>query len=491
MSVYFLLVPILLPMICGAALGLNPITDTKRRSYFVFSVTLLTSLAIGLLLLNPPGAHEVGLQLAGVLEIRFRLDGCGMVFSGLIAFLWPIAVLYSFEYLEGRKQNAFFAFYTMTYGVTCGIAFAGNLLTMYMFYELLTIVTIPLVMYELDHKSVVAARKYMKYSFGGAAFGFLGFITILTLGNTTDFIFGGVLPAKAIEEHGTFLLLIYVIAVFGFGVKAAMFPVHGWLPTASVAPTPVTALLHAVAVVKAGAFAIIRITYYSFGTSFLSGTVSQKIILVASGVTILYGSVKALKEQHVKRRLAYSTVSNLSYIIFAAALMSEEGMQAALLHLLSHGLMKITLFFCIGAVMVKTGRKYLWEMGGLGAKMPVVMTAFTVSGIALIGIPPFPGFISKWYIAKAAVKNGTFFGYFGLAAVMISALLTAVYIMEFVVRGWMPQKEETVPDPEVKEGKVGARMAVPLLILAAAVAAGALYFGCLAGILGKIASGSL
>ena len=491
MSVYFLLVPILLPMICGAALGLHPITDTKRRSYFVFSVTLLTSLAIGLLLIYPPGAQEVALQLAGVLEIRFRLDGCGMVFSGLIAFLWPIAVMYSFEYLEGRKQNAFFAFYTMTYGVTSGIAFAGNLLTMYMFYELLTIVTIPLVMYELDHKSVVAARKYMKYSFGGAAFGFLGFITILTLGNTTDFIFGGVLPAEAIEKHGTFLLLIYTIAVFGFGVKAALFPVHGWLPTASVAPMPVTALLHAVAVVKAGAFAIIRVTYYSFGTSFLSGSVAQKIILVASGVTILYGSVKALREQHVKRRLAYSTVSNLSYIIFAAALMSEEGMQAALLHLLSHGLMKITLFFCIGAVMVKTGKKYLWEMQGIAGQMPVVVTVFTRSGIALIGIPPCPGFISKWYIARAAVKNGTFFGYFGLAAVMISALLTAAYIMEFVVKAWLPKKEEEVTDGETKSGKAGPRMAVPLLVLAAAVLAGVVYFRFLVDALGAVASGSI
>ena len=510
MSAYVMLIPILVPLICGTVMLLHPIQSTRRRNLFVFSVTLLTSAAVGALLWFPSGEQDLTLKLAGILEIRFRLDGCGMVFSGLIAFLWPLAVLYAFEYMEHSRQNAFFSFYTMTYGVTCGIAFAGNLLTMYMFYELLTIVTIPLVMHELDHKSVVAARKYMKYSFGGAAFGFLGFIAILTLGDTLDFTYGGVLSEQAIAKHGTFLLLIYTLAVFGFGVKAALFPVHGWLPTASVAPTPVTALLHAVAVVKAGAFAIIRITYYSFGTSFLSGSVAQKIILTAAAVTIVYGSVKAVREQHVKRRLAYSTVSNLSYIIFAAALMSEAGLTGALLHLVCHGLMKITLFYCIGAIMVKTGRKYLWEMDGIARRMPVILSVYTVAGIALIGIPPFCGFISKWYIAQAAVQSGTAFSYIGLGAVMISAFLTAAYIMQLVIRAWTPvTKEGTVTEDAAKAlpsyasdesesvpltdtgERPGVRMCVPLLILALAIAAIGLCSGPLVRMIEKVAAGLL
>lgn len=495
MSAYFLLIPILVPIIFGTGLVLHPIRSDRRRTFFVFSVTLLTSLMIGALLLFSPGEEDITLKLAGILEIRLRLDGCGMVFAGLIAFLWPLAVVYAFEYMEEGKKNAFFAFYVMTYGVTAGIAFAGNLLTMYMFYELLTIVTIPLVMYELDHKSVVAARKYMKYSFGGAAFGFLGFIAILTMGDTLDFVYGGVLSANAIQEHSAFLLFVYVLAVFGFGVKAALFPVHGWLPTASVAPTPVTALLHAVAVVKAGAFAIIRITYYSFGTSFLSGTTAQKIILVATAVTIIYGSSKALKEQHVKRRLAYSTVANLSYILFAAALMSEAGLTAALLHLVSHGLMKITLFYCVGAIMIKTGRKYLWEMNGIARFMPLIMTVYTISGIALIGIPPFCGFISKWYIASAAVENGTAFGYIGLGAVMISAFLTAAYIMQLVVRAWVPSAgtesgTENLP-PLDPAKKPGARMCVPLIILTLAIIAYGLFSGPLVDFVSEVASGRL
>lgn len=486
MSAYFLLVPILLPLLFGAVIGLQPMKNDRRRDIFVFSVTLLTSLFIAALLLWSPGEESISLQLAGILEIKFRLDGCGMVFAGLIAFLWPLAVVYAFEYMQER-QNAFFAFYVMTYGVTTGIAFAGNLMTMYMFYELLTIVTIPLVMHELDHKSVVAARKYMRYSFGGAAFGFLGFIAILKLGDTIDFRFGGVLSSETIAEHGTLLLLIYTFAVFGFGVKAALFPMHGWLPTASVAPTPVTALLHAVAVVKAGAFAIIRITYYSFGTELLSGSWAQKIILVASAVTIVYGSAKAVREQHCKRRLAYSTVSNLSYIIFAAALMSEAGMTAAFLHLISHALMKIVLFYCIGAIMVKTGRKYLWEMDGIAHRMPLLMTIYTIAGIALIGIPPFCGFISKWYIAAAAVGAGTVYAYIGLGALILSAFLTAAYIMELVIRAWTPVNGEVASQEETP--RPGARMCVPLIILTAAIVIYGLCSGPLVTFFEKIAAG--
>lgn len=497
MSAYFLLVPIVLPILAGAFMGANPFKQDRRRNFFVFSVTFVTSCFIAALLLNPPGAEDLTLKLAGVLEIRFRLDGCGMVFAGLIAFLWPLAVIYAFGYIEHRK-NSFFMFYVTTYGITAGIAFSGNLMTMYMFYELLTIVTIPLVMHELDHKSVVAARRYMKYSFGGAAFGFLGFIIIMNYGTTLDFVYGGVLRPDALEGHRTFLLLIYLFAVVGFGVKAALFPVHGWLPAASVAPTPVTALLHAVAVVKAGAFAIIRITYFSFGTSFLKGSIAQHIIILMASVTILYGSVKAVREQHCKRRLAYSTISNLSYIIFAAALMTEAGLQAAFLHLVFHGLMKITLFYCIGVVMIRTGRKYLWEMNGIGYRMPVVMTVFTIAAIGLIGIPPMCGFIGKWHIALAAVEEGDAYAYIGLAALMISALLTAVYTLEMIIRAWLPVREtvpqgeaagaqEELPAESTEERRaaavpesgdsepveVGILMSLPLVILAAVI----IFFG--------------
>jgi multicomponent Na+:H+ antiporter subunit D len=235
-----------------------------------------------------------------------------------------------------------------------------------------------------------------------------------------------------------------------------------------------------VAVVKAGAFAIMRVTYYSFGKNFLRGTWVQYTVMMFAVVTMVYGAVKAVKEQDCKRRLAYSTVSNLSYIIFAASLMRRAGMQAAMLHMLFHGLMKITLFYCIGAVMVKAGKRYVWEMDGMGRKMPLIFTVYTVAGISLIGIPPLAGFASKWYIGTAAVLADTGFGYVGLGALILSALLSAAYVLEVVVRAWLPRKDaavgehsedpaasETVPAAGTPEepAKVGLRMAIPLIIL--------------------------
>jgi multicomponent Na+:H+ antiporter subunit D len=237
------------------------------------------------------------------------------------------------------------------------------------------------------------------------------------------------------------LLLIYVLAFFGFGVKAALCPFNSWLPQASVAPTPVTALLHAVAVVKAGAFAIIRMTYYSFGADFLRGTWAQYTVMAATIFTIVYGCTRALKETHFKRRLAYSTISNLSYILFGCALMTPLGMAGAVTHLVFHALMKITSFFCAGAVMHQTERNYVYELNGLGIKMPKTFVIFTISSLALMGVPGFAGFISKWSLAQAAVESGNPLAYVGVAALLVSALLTAIYMLSVVFRAFWPGKD--------------------------------------------------
>jgi multicomponent Na+:H+ antiporter subunit D len=253
-----------------------------------------------------------------------------------------------------------------------------------------------------------------------------------------NFVPGGVLVSAGAVGRERILRAVYVLAVLGFGVKAAIFPFHGWLPSASIAPTPVTALLHAVAVVKAGAFAIIRITYYSFGTDFLKGTPAQYIVMGFAVTTILYGSVRAVKEPHFKRRLAYSTVSNLSYIVFGASLMTPLGLTAALSHMIYHAVIKIALFFCAGAVLCKTHREYVRELDGLGRKMPVTFATFTLGSLALIGIPPLPGFISKWNLCTAAVAEGSRMGYIGMCALLISALLTAVYMLTIVIKAYFP-----------------------------------------------------
>lgn len=433
---------ILLPFIAGILVPLLPFRQRSHKEIFLEGAVILNSILVWYLLLHHSESTFLLAHFTGDLNISFRVDGMSMVFAGLVSGLWPFATLYAFEYMtKENHENTFFLFYTMTYGVTLGIAFAANLLTMYFFYELLTLVTVPLVMHTLTREAVLASRKYLYYSLGGAAFAFIGLIMVIVYGSTTDFILGGVLDLAKIGDRTNILLLIYVMAFMGFGVKAAVCPFNSWLPKAGVAPTPVTALLHAVAVVKSGAFAIIRLTYYSFGTEFLRGTWAQTIVMIVVMFTIVYGCSRALKETHIKRRLAYSTISNLSYILFGAVIMTPLGLAGAITHLVFHAVMKISSFFCAGAIMHQTDKRYVHELNGLGYKMPCVFGIFTVSALALMGVPGLAGFISKWNLAQAAVNSNNPLAYAGIACLLLSALLTAIYMLSIVVRAFFPGRD--------------------------------------------------
>ena len=432
---------ILIPFIAGILVPAIPFKKRWQKEIFLETAVVLNSILVWYLLLHHSDSTFLLAHFTGNLNISFRVDGMSMVFAGLVSALWPFATLYAFEYMTKEEhENVFFLFYTLTYGVTLGIALAANLLTMYFFYELLTLVTVPLVMHTLTREAVLASRKYLYYSLGGAAFAFLGLIMVIVYGSTTDFILGGVLDPAKIAGKTNVLLLIYVMAFMGFGVKAAVCPFNSWLPQAGVAPTPVTALLHAVAVVKSGAFAIIRLTYYSFGTDFLKGTWAQDVVMAVVMFTIVYGCSRAVKETHIKRRLAYSTISNLSYILFGAVIMTPLGLVGALSHLVFHAVMKISSFFCAGAVMHQTGRHYVHELNGLGYKMPCVFGIFTVSALALMGVPGLAGFVSKWNLAGAAVESSNPLAWGGIACLLVSALLTAIYMLTIVVRAFFPGK---------------------------------------------------
>ena len=402
-----------------------------------------------------------------------------MIFAGLVAILWPLATLYSFEYMEHEKnEKIFFMFYSMTYGVTLGIAFASDILSMYFFYELLTLVTVPLVMHTLEREAVHASRRYLYYSLGGAAFALMGIIFVIVYGTTTEFQLGGVIDMSKIATRESLLLWMYFLSFMGFGVKAAIWPMSSWLPKAGVAPTPVTALLHAVAVVNAGAFGMIRLTYYSFGADFLRGTWVQNAVMGFAMFTIVYGCSRALKETHIKRRLAYSTVSNLSYIIFGVTLMTPLGLVGAMTHFVFHGFMKICSFLCAGAFMHQTGKCYIYEMDGMGKKMPIVFGCFTVSALGLMGVPGFAGFISKWNLTEAAVESGNTLAYGGIFCLLVSALLTAMYMLNVVVRAFFPRKElakmQAVSECELlaEEKEItdpGYQMCLPLILCAVSV----------------------
>ncbi len=464
MSKYIILLPIAFPVIMGALLPLLHFRNRRARNIYVEIVTILTSAFAVWMMFHRPSEDFLVLNLAGELAVMLHIDGLGIVFSAVVAVLWPFATLYAFEYMEHEERDtAFFSFYTATFGVTLGIAFAGNLMTMYMFYEMLTLVTMPLVMHGMDKKAVQAGQRYMLFSIGGAAFAFIGFIFVYKLGTTMDFAYGGVFDANSIAGKENLLRGVYVLAVLGFGVKAAIFPFHAWLPRVAVAPTPVTALLHAVAVVKAGAFAIIRITYYSYGTNLLAGTYAQDIILILAMVTILYGSVRAVKEPHLKRRLAYSTISNLSYIVFGAALMTPVGMAGGMTHLIMHAFIKISLFCCVGAILHRSGLEYINSMEGIGKRMPFVVTCFFISSLALIGVPPLSGFVSKWNLGTAAVSASKNLPLAGMFTLIISAFLTAAYLFSFLLRAVFPTKDAEEKETFFQASDPGWRMRLPIL----------------------------
>lgn len=477
MNAAILGIVILLPIVAGVLIPLLPFKNRLQMMIYIEAAVVLNTLLVLLALLWRPQESLVVIRYTRNLSLSFRLDSLGTVFAGIVSLLWPFATLYSFEYMKHEEhEKVFFMFYTVTFGVTLGIAFAEDIMTMYCFYELLTLVTLPLVVHTLTREAILASRTYLYYSLGGAAFAFIGMVFILHYGMTPDFTPGGVLDAAKLGEHTNMLLIVYVLCFCGFSVKAAMFPFSGWLPKAGVAPTPVTALLHAVAVVKAGAFTVMRVTYYSFGTEFLRGTWAQYVVMGLTVITIVYGCSRAVKETHLKRRLAWSTVSNLSYILFGVTLMSPLGLVGALCHMIFHAVMKICSFFCAGAVIYKTGRNYVHELDGLGRRMPGVFTIFTVSALALMGVPGLCGFISKWKLVEAAVESRNPLAYVGIAALLVSALLTAIYMMTISVRAFFPGKNFDYS--AVKDAQdPGWMMLLPLTLFVIAM----FYFGLHSG----------
>ncbi len=492
MSVLFLLLlPVIVPILGGVFVLIVRFRDPVARRVYVGAVVVVNMiLSLLAIFIAPKGRIVTLIPFTERYGIALRLDGMAVLFGFILCTLWVIATFYSFEYMkhEGR-ENKFFAFYTMSFGIAMGLAFSANMLTFYLFYELLTLGTLPLVMHAMDPQARFAGKKYIVYSIGGAAFAFIAMVFMLYYGSTLDFTFGGVFLADAIAGREQWLLVVFVLAFFGFGVKAAVFPLSGWLPTAGVAPTPVTALLHAVAVVNAGVYALVRLIYYTFGAGFLIGTWAQYTVMAAALVTIVYGSAMALRTPHLKRRLAYSTVSNLSYMVFGLTLMTPAGMVGGLTHMVVHSVLKILAFFCVGAILYKTHKEYVYEINGFGRKMPVTMAAFTVSAIGLMGIPPLPGFLSKWNLGTAAVQSGNPLAYAGIGVLILSTLLTALYMMQIVFKAYFPNKEMDVEALTQGVKDPNLFMTVPFVLLAAAAVALGIYHAPLLEMFGYIARG--
>ncbi|MBQ7851060.1 MAG: proton-conducting membrane transporter [Clostridia bacterium] len=485
-----IILTLLVPLLGGALLGVLRPRSSRVRALYVEAVVIATSLLVWTLLLSRTEEPFILYHLTDALPLTFRVDGMSCVFAGLVSVLWPIASLYGFEYMKHEeRENPFFMWYTMSYAATLAIAFAGNLFTLYCFYECLTLVTLPLVIHKKDAKSIRAGRRYLTYSITGAAMAFIALVVLLFLAGTTDFTLGGVLTQELMNQRGGLLLTVFVLAFVGFGAKAAVFPMHAWLPSASVAPTPVTALLHAVAVVNAGAFAVLRLIYYSFGAQYLHGTWAQTIVLSLACFTIVFGSTMAVREQHFKRRLAWSTISNLSYMLMGAALMTEDGMVGSLSHLVIHGVIKITLFYCAGAILVRTGKEYVQDLRGFGKVMPLTCGAIVLGGVALMGVPPLAGFVSKWNLLTAAAGTGLVMGTVGVIALIVSAILTGVYLFTVILPMYGRPLNAESAALEGFNRDPGWQMKLPLLLLCAAIIALGLWSEPLVTFLRSVAAG--
>ncbi|MBQ9522098.1 MAG: proton-conducting membrane transporter [Oscillospiraceae bacterium] len=462
-----LLVPILLPILCGGWLLLGRRMDSKNRELFTEVAACFTSTAVFLSLSNiRRGSVATVYTFIDGFSVGFMMDGPGMLFAGMVAVMWPLALLYAFSYMErAPRQNSFFAFYLMTYGVTLAVAFSANLVTMYVCFELLTLVTIPLVAHSQNTDSTYAGYLYAAYCIAGAALALVA-VVLGTLDGSGTFHFGGNL---ANEYPSALMRTVYLFGFIGFGTKAAVFPLYIWLPKASVAPTPVTALLHAVAVVNSGVFAVTRLTWYAFGPNLLSESAVRTFCVLLSSFSMVFAAVMALKERHFKRRLAYSTMSNLSYMLFGVSLMTGHGLTGALSHMLFHGVIKMSLFLCAGAFMHVTGKEYLYEINGQGWRMPYTFTAYTLGALSLTGIPLFCGFVSKWRLLTAGVAAGTWADMVGVAALLLSAFLCAMYTLSVSVRAFLPR----TPDSGAAELPAGIqeadwRMLVPIGFFTAA-----------------------
>ena len=399
------------------------------------------------------------------LPILFKVDQMSIIFAAVTIIIFLGSGIFSLEYMKHeQKKKRFYVFYLLAFLVLMGLCFAGNLITFYLFFEMLTLASTPLVLHSGSREANMAGLKYLFYSLCGAYMALFGLYFVSKYGNTLTFSEGGVINQELAAGHTGLLLVAAFVMILGFSVKAGMFPMHAWLSAAHpVAPAPASAVLSAV-IVKAGVLGIIRVIYYIFGAAFLKGTWVQTAFMVLTLITIFMGSMLAYREPVLKKRLAYSTVSQVSYILFGLSAMDMNSVTGGVLHVIAHGFIKAALFLCAGAIIYMTGKTRVEELRGIGKEMPLLMWCYTIVSLGLIGIPPTGGFISKWYLAMGSLETGIpGFSWIGPVVLLVSALLTAGYLLPITIQGFFPGADYDYK--ALKKKEPSALMTVPVLIL--------------------------
>ena len=447
------LLAVLVSLIAVPLILLSSKFKNLRESWTILAALIKFGLVLSLL----PGALAGKAAQCSVLEIfpgidlSLRADPFGVFFALIASGLWIFTSFYSIGYVRGapeKKQTRYFASFAVCLSATIGIAFSANLISFIIFYEILTIATYPLVIHKETKKAIDAGRKYLIYTLTAGLFLIAAAAWTYQITGTLDFKAGGLFGSAVLDPRDA--VMLFLLFLGGVGVKAGIMPLHSWLPSAMAAPTPVSALLHAVAVVKSGVFAVIRVVGFEFGL--------DTILMTLAGITIIVASLIALRQDNLKKRLAYSTVGHLSYIVLGAALLTAEGFTGGMLHIAFHATMKITLFFVAGAIYINLHRENISQLNGIGRVMPWTMGAFTIGAIGLAGIPPINGFVSKWYLGLGAVQADNLIP---LGILVLSGLLNAAYFFPIVYIAFFKKGEGLEG-----KGEAPLLMVVPIVITA-------------------------
>ena len=462
-----LIISILFPVLLGLGILLKGSFQSRNMLLTVTGAGLAITAALGLGVVLGGDAELMLFSFGKNLDLYFRVDTLGRLFAVVVNVVWVLSGFYAFAYMKHEQEETrFFGFYLMVHGILHGLVFSGGMVTFYLFYELMTLLSVPLILHNRSQDAIKGGLKYLFYSLFGAYLVLFGLFFLNRFADTLTFLPGGTLNPAAVAGNEALMLAVAFSMILGFSVKAGMFPLHAWLPTAHpVAPAPASAVMSGI-IVKMGVLGMIRVVYYLVGADFIRGTWVQTVWMSLALLTVFMGSMLAYREKIMKKRLAYSTVSQASYILFGLSLLQPQAMTGALLHVVFHGVIKSCLFLSAGAIIYKTHKTNVEELRGIGKEMPVAIWCYTFASAALIGIPPASGFISKWYLATGALASGTgIFSWLGPAVLLTSALLTAGYLLPVTVNGFLPGADYAYDKLEKKEPCL--TMLIPLLILAA------------------------
>ena len=481
-----LVMPVLLPVLSGLLLGFcRPLREGSAQRVFLIGVLALNAAIVFALIFRADMSIEL-FRLTDRLTIFFRLDDLARLFCVLSAVIFLLVGIYCPIYLRHEGgESRFYMFLLFGLGMLMGFGLSGNLLTLYLFFELATLLSMPLVLHSMKKDAIAAALRYLYFSIAGAALSLIAFFFIFSQGITLEFTPGGVLDMESLAGNEGQLLFVTLLAIIGFGAKAGMFPLHAWLPVAHpVAPAPASAILSGL-ITKVGIFAVIRFVYYLVGPEFIRGTWVQTTWISIALFTGIMGSLLAFGEHALKRRLAYSTISQIGYIMFGLAILTTIGFVGAMLQVVFHSIAKNAAFLVAGAIIIKTHHPEVADLRGIGKQMPASIWCFAIATLSLVGIPPLAGFTGKWFLSAGSLAADIgFFTWLGPVLILFSALLAAGYLLPIVINGFLPGAEY---DNRYQNCEASFSMILPMVLFTAAAAVLGILSGGLISLFEQIA----